>query len=104
MKYAEYIWPLVWWAILFFIVDWLVGGSVWLSVILAGALSSISDLSFRIANNKQLYDITDAELVRVSGLAHRLEELVGKLELDLEEAESKIWNLESDLAQLRNRI
>jgi hypothetical protein len=65
---------------------WLVSISLRLDIVLAGLLTSVLYVRRIVEHNKSLFDINDAEVVRVSALANRLEGKVLDLEGKLDEA------------------
>ena len=69
---------------------------MWLDLFLASALASIAHLYRLVKENRQLFDISDSEVVRVSALATRLEEELTDVTSKLEDAESRIASLELD--------
>jgi hypothetical protein len=83
----QLLWAVVGFCINFALIYWLVGGSIWLDVFLAGALADIGLLHSSVNKNRQLFDIADAELVRVSTLAYRLEKKIATLESRLTDDE-----------------
>ena len=85
------------------VVSWLVDGSVWLNLFLASALASINYLYRLTAKSRQLFEIADSELVRVSALTTQLEEQIADLTSKLEDAESRIASLELDTNQRERR-
>lgn len=72
------------WVISLAVVYWLVGGSVWLSLILASAIANTIYLSAQVRENRLLFDMADAEVVRVSALASRLEEEIAELKVAMD--------------------
>lgn len=56
----------------FFFWLWLVGGSWWLALFLGSAMANVAEIYRYIRGNRQLFDISDAERVRVSTLANSL--------------------------------
>jgi hypothetical protein len=101
MIWKRLILPGVVWLIAFAVVRWLVGGSFWLDFFLAGSLSGWAyvDRTFAehqrlIAEQRQLFDIADAQLVKVSPTVDRLEEEVSDLKDRLDKAEESLSLLE----------
>jgi len=97
MNKRALFWLFVEWLVCLAGVYWLVGGSIWLDLFLASALSHATYLSRRLSEQRRLFDIADAELVRVSSLVDRLEEEFSQIQSKLELTESKITDLEADL-------
>ena len=73
-----------------FFYHWLIGGSWWLAWVLATLIMGNIELRGELRQQKRLFAIADAELVRVSVLTNYLEEKI----LDLE---SKIEHVEHDI-------
>ena len=70
----KHVSSLLTWIGSFAVAYWLVGESLWLNIFIASATSSILHLSAQIRENRFIFELADAELVRVSALATRLEE------------------------------
>ena len=98
MNKKTFFWLLIEWLAYFGIVYWLVGGSIWLDLLLTSVLTHTAHLTRQVNRQRLLFDIADAELVRVSALANRLDEDLGEFQGKLELAESKISDLESERA------
>jgi chromosome segregation ATPase len=71
-------------------IHWVTDAGWWLSSIVASAITTgaelsteIRDLRTEIQSNKRLFDISDAELVRVSALANELQTKVDDLEQEI---------------------
>ncbi len=94
MSKKRYLWLFVEWAAYLIVVYWLVDGSMWLDFFLASTMVSISHIYGLVKENRQLFDISDSEVVRVSALAARLEEELADVTSKLEDAESRIAALE----------
>jgi uncharacterized protein YlxW (UPF0749 family) len=75
-------------------IHWVGNVNWWVAWSIAGALSAGAGMQVKINDNRKLFDIADAELVRVSALSDRLEEKVSELQEQLEQAESRIADLE----------
>ena len=84
-------WHLVEWFGCFAVVYLIVGGSVWLNI----ALTHAAILSRRLIEQRQLFNIADAELVRVSAVVGRLEHELTDIRANLELTELKLTDLES---------
>jgi len=80
----------VFWVVCLALVTWLVSGSTWLNLILSIALSQAFVLQLRVDEQRQLFDIADAELVRVSSLVVALENELADTKSRLEQAESHL--------------
>lgn len=75
---------LIGWGISLILAFWLIDGSIWLKLFLAGSMSSTISLTRKLNHNRQLFDIADNELIRVSALANDLKREVDELNLRLE--------------------
>jgi uncharacterized coiled-coil protein SlyX len=89
------------WLVAFAMVRWLVGGSLWLDLLLAGLVSGATYVNQTIAEHRRLiaeqrqhFDIADAQLVNVSATVDRLEEEVSDLKDRLEKVEESLSLLE----------
>ena len=79
------------------LVCWLVGGSWWLALFLGFVMADVAEIYHRIRVNRQLFDIADAELVRVSALAHRLHDSSVDFKDSLETVRNEIDDLKRRL-------
>jgi uncharacterized protein YlxW (UPF0749 family) len=75
-------------------IHWVGNINWWVAWSIAGAVSAAAGMQVKINENRKLFDIADAELVRVSALSDRLEEKVSELQEQLEQTESRIADLE----------
>ena len=94
------LWIVVW-LVSVGLVHWLVGGSWWLALFLGSAMANVAEIYRRTADinkcvvwNRNLFDISDAELVRVSALANSLEEQSATLRSQLEEIKDRLDELD----------
>lgn len=94
MNMKIWFWTAVELAAYLAIIFLLVGGSIWLELFLSGVVAFAIYLNGRLIENRRLFDIADAELVRVSALANGLEVKASLLQEQLEQAESRIASLE----------
>jgi len=97
MSKKALFWLFVEWMVYLAAVYWLVGGSIWLDLFLTSALSHAAFLSRRSSEQRRLFDIADAELVRVSSLVGWLEEQLCEIQSKLDLTESKVADLEASL-------
>jgi len=93
-KFSFLVWLLVEWLAAVGLVYWLVGGSWWLALFLGSAMANVAESYRRIRWNRQLFDISDAELVRVSAIANSLQEETAELRSQLTEIKDKLDELE----------
>lgn len=102
-KFSFWLWLLIEWVAFIALVRWLVGISWWLDLFLGSAMSNAAEFYRRIRSNRELFDITDAELVRVSALANSLDEEVAQLRTQLAEADDKIEELQRGVTRPAGR-
>lgn len=69
---------------------WLVDGNGWLVWFLSSAEWSGTIAAMRISQNRKLFDISDRQLVHVSGLVDQLVERIDDLELSLKEVKNEL--------------
>ena len=86
----RFLWLAVESALMIILVRWLVNGSWWLDVFLAGAMANAAELYRREYRNRRAFNIADAELVRVSALANGLDREVSDLRSQIEELQSRL--------------
>ncbi|HXP39458.1 MAG TPA: hypothetical protein VN833_04280 [Candidatus Acidoferrales bacterium] len=65
-------------------IHWVGDVNWWISWLIAACFASVVEIQGKIRENRKLFDISDAELVRVSALANSLEEKVADLESEIE--------------------
>jgi hypothetical protein len=94
-KFSFWVWLLIEWMVAVGLVYWLVGGSWWLALFLGSAMANIAESYRRIRWNRQLFDVSDAELVRVSAIANSLQEETIELRSRLTEIKIKLDELEA---------
>ena len=94
-KFSFWVWLFVEWLVAVGLVRWLAGRSWWLALFLGYAMANVAELYRRIRWNRHLFDIADAELVRVSALASSLEEDVADLRSQLAAAKDRVDELQS---------
>lgn len=101
-NFLIWLWLIVVWVISIWLVRWLVGGSWWLAFFLGSSMANVAeiyrrtaDINKRIVWNRNLFDISDAELVRVSALASSLEEESANLHSQFEEIKDRLDELEN---------
>jgi hypothetical protein len=75
-------------------IHWVGNVNWWVAWSIAGVFSAGAGMQVKINENRKLFDIADTELVRVSALANGLEEKVSLLQEQLEQADSRIADLE----------
>jgi hypothetical protein len=85
MDKQGWVWASIETGVVYGLVFWLVTGDIWLHLALASALVMALQALQQITRCKQLFDIADAELVRVSALANSLEQKVADLQIALTE-------------------
>jgi hypothetical protein len=73
---------------------WLVDGNGWLIWFLSSAEWSGTVAAIRISENRKLFDISDRQLVHVSGLVDQLVERIDELESSLKEVKDELAEME----------
>ncbi|MGB9429137.1 MAG: hypothetical protein WCC11_04570 [Gammaproteobacteria bacterium] len=101
-KFFFWLWLIVVWLVSVGLVHWLVGGSWWLALFLGSAMATAAEIYRRVVDihqcvvwNRHLFDISDAELVRVSALTNSLEEEAANLNSQLEEIKGRLDELDT---------
>ena len=80
-------------------VRWVAGGSWWLALFLGFVMAHIAEIYHRIRVNRLLFDIADAELVRISALAHRLDESLDTVRNDLDDLTRRLKRAEASASE-----
>ena len=65
-------------------IHWVGNVNWWIAWLLAAGFTSSIEQRMTLRDNRRLFDIADAELVRVSALANALEEKIEGLESEIE--------------------
>ena len=94
-KISFWLWGIAVWVVSVGLVHWLVGGSWWLALFLGSATANVAETYRRIRWNRHLFDISDAELVRVSALTNSLEEEAANLRSQLAEISDRLDALDA---------
>jgi len=89
-KVSFWLWLLVEWVASIGLVHWLVGGSWWLALFLGSAMANVAEFYRRIRWNRHLFDISDAELVRVSAEVTDLRSQLAEIKDRLDELEARV--------------
>ena len=73
---------------------WLVEGNRWLIWFLSSAAWMGTITGMRVAENRKLFDISDRQLVYVSGVVDKLVECIDQLEADHKEAKDELAEMD----------